>query len=260
MLGQEMASAEQLALLKQGSTVWNQWDLSEVDLTEADLSGALINMANLSEANLHRANLSGASLFDANLSGAELMDANLSDAYLGGANLSGTTFVEANLTDANVTSVRWDRARMRGRYRAIRGIDSCYGNALFKRAAADQDFLDTLEAHWKGSWRMLLFRAWGQIDYGRSLSKVSLFALGLAFIFGVIYSICPEMLGYQTWADDRFTPFYFSIVTYTTLGFGGINPHGNMLGEIIVSIEVIVGYSTLGLLISVLAEKVARRS
>ena len=50
---------------------------------------------------------------------------------------------------------------MRGRYLGVRGLNSCFGNALFKRAAADQDFLDTLEAHWKNDWRLLLFRAWG---------------------------------------------------------------------------------------------------
>jgi hypothetical protein len=35
---------------------------------------------------------------------------------------------------------------MRGYYLGIRGLDPCFGNAMFQRAAADQDFLDTLEA------------------------------------------------------------------------------------------------------------------
>jgi hypothetical protein len=33
---------------------------------------------------------------------------------------------------------------MRGCYLGIRGLDPCLGDAKFKRAAADQDFLDTL--------------------------------------------------------------------------------------------------------------------
>jgi hypothetical protein len=139
-----------------------------------------------------------------------------------------------------------------------------YGNALFKRAAADQDFLDTLEANWAGNrWRMFLFWAWGTIDYGRSLLRVFGIALVLILVFGVIYTIWPQLLGYQTWKTagvDFFTPFYFSVVTFTTLGFGEINPKGHVWGEIIVSLEVILGYCTLGLLLSVLAEKVARRS
>lgn len=59
----------------------------------------------------------------------------------------------------------------------------------------------------------------------------------------------------RTW----FTSFYFSIVTYTTLGFGDVKP-ATLIGEIIVSTEVILGYTTLGLLLAVLAEKLARRS
>jgi Ion channel len=38
----------------------------------------------------------------------------------------------------------------------------------------------------------------------------------------------------RTW----FTSFYFSIVTYTTLGFGDVKP-ATLIGEIIVSTEVI---------------------
>jgi hypothetical protein len=51
----------------------------------------------------------------------------------------------------------------------------------------------------------------------------------------------------------------FSIVTYTTLGFGDVRP-ATLAGEIIVSSEVILGYTTLGLLLSVLAQSIARRS
>jgi len=60
-------------------------------------------------------------------------------------------------------------------------------------------------------------------------------------------------------ANTWFTPYYFSIVTYTTLGFGDVKPH-DLAGELLVSIEVIFGYLTLGLLLAVLADKVARRS
>jgi hypothetical protein len=67
------------------------------------------------------------------------------------------------------------------------------------------------------------------------------------------------VLDYQGSAHTWFTPFYFSVVTYTTLGFGDVKP-ATLIGELIVSSEVILGYTTLGLLLAVLAEKVARRS
>jgi len=111
----------------------------------------------------------------------------------------------------------------------------------------------------KGSRRMVLFRAWGFIDYGRSLLRVAAISFGLAFIYGVIYRIFPGILDYKDSANSWFTPYYFSIVTYTTLGFGDVRP-ATLMGEIIVSSEVILGYTTLGLLLSVLAQSIARRS
>lgn len=60
-------------------------------------------------------------------------------------------------------------------------------------------------------------------------------------------------------ADTEVTPYYFSIVTFTTLGFGYVTPL-NRAGEIWVTAEVILGYLMLGLLISIMANKIARRS
>jgi Ion channel len=140
---------------------------------------------------------------------------------------------------------------MRGCYLGIRGFESCFGNALFKRAAADQDFLNTLEAQLKDTRRMFLFRAWGLIDYGRSLVRVAAISFGLAAIYGSVYRIFPSIFDYSGSARTWFTPYYFSIGTYTTLGFGDVRP-ANLAGEIIVSSEVILGYTTLGLLLSVL--------
>jgi hypothetical protein len=148
---------------------------------------------------------------------------------------------------------------MRGRYLGVRGLDSCYGNALFKRAAEDQDFLDTLEAHLRGTRGMALFRAWSVIDYGRSLLRVAILSFGLAGLYGAIYRIFPQILNYKDSAKTWFTPYYFSIVTYTTLGFGDVTPK-TLIGELVVSSEVILGYTTLGLLLSVLAQNIARRS
>ena len=239
-------------------------NLSGANLSRAYLSGAILEGANLRSGDLSRATLIGANLSGANLSLADLSVANLSDAELDGADLSGanlnrTNLSLANLSNAQLTGVQWQLRAMRGCYLGVRGLDSCFGNALFKRAAADQDFLDTLEAHLKGTRGTALFRAWGLIDYGRSLLRVVAISFGLAGFYRVIYRIFPHILDYKDSANTWFTPYYFSIVTYTTLGFGDVRP-ATLAGEIIVSSEVILGYTTLGLLLSVLAQNIARRS
>jgi Ion channel len=87
--------------------------------------------------------------------------------------------------------------------------------------------------------------------------RVAAFALGLAGFYGAIHRIFPQILDYKDSAKTWFTPYYFSIVTFTTLGFGDVKPK-TLAGELIVSSEVILGYTTLGLLLSVLAQNVAR--
>ena len=70
------------------------------DLTEIDLSGAVLAGADLSGADLSDADLSGADLRDAVLSGAFLEDADLSKANLRNADLTGADLFGANLAGA----------------------------------------------------------------------------------------------------------------------------------------------------------------
>jgi predicted permease len=77
-----------------------------------------------------------------------------------------------------------------------------------------------------------------------------------AFLFGLIYSNIT--LAFRS-PPNVFTPFYYSIVTFTTLGFGDVIPT-NFWGEFWVTFEVILGYVMLGGLISIFANKIARRS
>jgi uncharacterized protein YjbI with pentapeptide repeats len=256
-----------LIMAKLSRALLRSVDLSKADLNWANLSYARLDQSNLSECNLDWANLNEADLSGANLSMSDLSHANLNRAFLNSANLSGANLSSTNFTESNISGVKWNPRKMRGKYMGIRGIDSAYGNALFKRAAADQDYLDTLEYHWKGNkWLTYLFKIWGWIDYGRSIERVLCIACITIFLFGLTYSIFPGLLGLDCLPGAQdcrrnscFTPFYFSIVTFTTLGFGEITPK-DLVGELIVSFEVIWGYAVLGLLISVLADKVVRRS
>ncbi|HEY3916751.1 MAG TPA: pentapeptide repeat-containing protein [Stellaceae bacterium] len=274
-----MADQEQLALIRSGVAAWNAWRAAHpeitIDLAQADLPGANLLKAQLEGAHLGGADLTGAQLFGAHLAGANLNAARLDDADLGWADLSGASLLGTEVTGAdfscarfdgaNVAHIVWDRKRMRGKYHGIRGLDSAYGNALFRRDAADQDYLDTLEVHWHGKPALsLLFKVWGLFDYGRSILRVFLVAALLIFFFGTIYYLVPDMLVLPSCGQDKicpagFTAYYFSITTYMTLGFGDVYPRTH-LGEAVAACEVILGYLTLGLLVAVLAEKAARRS
>jgi len=251
-------------------------ELYKVDLSNASLIGADLTDVYLAEANLRDADLRGVNLQGADLSGADLSGANLTGANLGRAALVRAKIVGANLRNADIygadlTDMEYGSyPTMRGHFYGVRGLPSCYGNALFVRDAKDQDYLDTLEHTIEATpsiamrrWKQFWFRAWGLIDYGRSLARFFAIAFAVAMTFGCVFFLDRALgwglLEYSGSADSPLSPFYHSIVTYTKLGFGYLTPT-HWIGEILLVSEGILGYLTLGLLLSILANRVARRS
>ena len=100
---------------------------------------------------------------------------------------------------------------------------------------------------------------------GRGLLRWAGWCLGVAFIFSLIFygyflhSPSSFQTVYVSEGCPFFSFFYYSVVTFTTLGFGDIVPKCGWL-QLWVMLEVILGYIMLGGLISILATKLARRS
>ena len=105
-----MANRQQLSVLKQGASAWNEWRKKNPavrpDLYEAVLTGANLRRANLREANLGGADLSSADLQEANLLGAKLVEADLHEANLHKADLGFADLTFVYLNDANLSSAR----------------------------------------------------------------------------------------------------------------------------------------------------------
>jgi uncharacterized protein YjbI with pentapeptide repeats len=219
--------------------------LAETDLSQLDLSGA-----NLCNADLRRCNLSGA-----NLREARLIHANLEEATLSRADVSGAALQSANLANAKVDGIRYDR---KARFQGVR-VDSCYGSSRFKRHARDQDYIEEFKA--AHPYYYILWR--GLTDCGRSMTRVILWSAVLAVFFGLVFfSLGREAFALshpETLPWGLFSMIYYSVVTFTTLGFGDITPR-TPLAATLVMVEVVTGYLMLGILISILATKVARRS
>ena len=144
-------------------------------------------------------------------------------------------------------------------------------NPFFKRYVADQQFIRAFKE--KNPFWALVWR-WSS-DYGRSLALWALWSLLIALSFSLVYLPAPEW--YPAWlqnmmpqfhqvigseANEDFNfwkSFYFSIVTFTTLGFGDVVAD-NTSARILVTLEVIFGYVMLGGLISIFANKLASRT
>ncbi|MDK3160196.1 pentapeptide repeat-containing protein [Kamptonema cortianum] len=95
-------------------TSFDNKNLREADLSQANLKGIHLRGVNLSKANLSGADLSGANLIDANLSEANLMGANLSEANLEYVHLRGANLTQANLSQANLVDANLKDANLMG--------------------------------------------------------------------------------------------------------------------------------------------------
>jgi uncharacterized protein YjbI with pentapeptide repeats len=224
--------------------------LEGANLSSNDLSGL-----NLTGVDLSRANLQGSDLSGVNFTGAKLVHANLQQTTLSNADVRGAHLQSANIGDAKVDGIRYDRAT---RFRGIR-TESCYGSSRFRRFAQDQDYIEEFkQAHiyYYWIWRCLT-------DCGRSLSRVVIWSVSFMVVFGVTYYLLGEQAFVMNGDDglgwSLFTTTYYSVVTFTTLGFGDITPRTPIAAGVVM-IEVMVGYVMLGISISILAAKVARRS
>jgi uncharacterized protein YjbI with pentapeptide repeats len=230
-------------------------DLSNTDLSGADFTSAHLIKARINGARCAQTRFCAADLSHADLTSADMTSCDLSGALLVEADLTGASLRSANLNHACVMGVKYDRRRL-----ACHGIrsDACYGHAVFKRDIQDEDWIETFRAQSRRHYALYLFW-WLFTDCGRSLLRVWMAATTLALLFGALYANFPDLLNTSRAVQTPWTPFYFSFVTFTTLGFGDVTP-GSLVGELIVTLEVVMGYITLGVLVSILANKVARRS
>lgn len=103
------ADPYQLKIYNEGVEVWNKWRndnpeveviLNGVDFSKADISNINLTNAELFRANFYKTNLENAKLVNANLTGANFYKTNLNSADLTGANLQHAGLVNVNLKDA----------------------------------------------------------------------------------------------------------------------------------------------------------------
>lgn len=273
--------------------------LSGADLGRADLSGAKLPGADISGAQLWGANLEGADLSYADLSksdlsfallkGANLLRADLSESHLMKADLSGAKFSEANLSGTNLIKVLyttdelwnqvqkswapqiWNRIPLLKNLRKWDpvGITDFFGvdttrvvgckNPVLKRHMEDYQFIQGFKEK-SLLHRWIFYPLWkATSDCGRSLLLWLLWSVGFVSIFAWAYS--HHLSWFQQRNLDWFNTLYFSVVTFTTLGFGDVSPNlTSHTAQGWVMAEVIIGYIMLGGLISILANKLARRA
>ncbi|MHB9030154.1 MAG: pentapeptide repeat-containing protein, partial [Candidatus Latescibacterota bacterium] len=190
----------------------------------------------------------------ADLRHANLKYTDLTNAHLAGANIKHANMQSANFEGTEVTNILYNRW---ARYQGIR-VDTCYGSPLFKRFAQDQDFIEEFRGTWS---RYPFYLLWLILaDCGRSLLLWTFWSVSFALLFAFeFYNLGKDAFWVSNLPWSFTTAIYYSVVTFTTLGFGDIVPKTIEAAGWVMA-EVIIGYIMLGGLISIFATKIARRS
>jgi uncharacterized protein YjbI with pentapeptide repeats len=242
-------------------------DLSRCSAARAGFGGADLTDSCLFEATLEDATLSGAILVGADLRAAQLSRARLRDADLTRASLTRAVAHQADLTGACLHRAHFDEANLReSRLRNVQGYQSATflaadvrdidfsGAYLLRRQILDENYLDELRrqsaiglaAYW--IWKVTS-------NCGRSITLWALWTAVITVGFGVAY----QFVDIAADTPGGLTPYYFSLVTMTTLGYGDVLPASDA-AQLLVMLEVLMGYLMLGGLLSLFASKMGRRA
>jgi len=247
-------------------------DFTGAHMEEIDARGAGFGMAILKDSQIFGANLAGAvlskaDLTDANLGAARLRNARLREACLVGTNMVGADLQGCDFALCDVAGAVFNNADMReARLRAISnfknaewyGVDihniNFAGAYRVRRHIIDENFLK--EFRQTGRKARVAYELWRLTsDCGRSITRWFVCVLLVSCFFASVYVFTNIDYGpHQTWIS----PWYFSVVTLTTLGYGDILPV-SVGAKLVVMTEVAIGYLMFGGLISIFANKMARR-
>lgn len=243
----------------------------------------------LRDSDLYRANLQDAHCFMMDFSGSSLMKANLYGANLHRANLENCNLLGTNFEKTKIEQVNWGRCLLQETRAAatqdadkqqehLQEAEEIYRN--LRKVAEYQGLFETAGHFFQKEMlmRRLQMPLWSVrrlvsklVDvfcgYGEKPLRVIVFSLALIFLFscfyfiyGLSYNDVPLRLNFEASLTSNlgnfFSAAYFSVVTFTTLGYGDLAPLG--LARAMAAIEAFIGSFTLALFVVVFVKKMTR--
>ena len=251
-LGADLRDAD-LAQAKARRTGFGRADLRRADLSAIEAEEATLAEANLERVALGGANLNGARMRDARLCHTDLTGCQLRSVDMVSAVVRKARFVGCDIRGSALAHVR-DFSTASFLRADIRDVDFS-GAYLLRRHILDENYLE--EFRRQGRLANLVYWLWWLTsDCGRSLVRFGAWVGVFVVLFGLAYAQCPVDYGDHPTA---LSPYYFSLVTLSTLGYGDVLPTAG-ISQALVMLQVSIGYLMLAGLTAIFANKMARRA
>ena len=268
-------------------------ELSNLNLNEINLVNAKLNNSNLSRTSLQNASLYGADLSSSNLFKANFEGANLSNSNLTNCNLLGVNFTNTKLRNINwgkdfkvKNELDADQAMATGNYelaiKKYKESEEIYRTLKISMQSqtlgyeTGEFFIREMTVKRKQFKKISLKRLGSKIieistGYGERLNNIfgtMIFVIVVCMLLygfeGVRYSDPingDRIIGFFSQDIEKFglfntigNLFYFSVVVYSTVGFGEMVPIGP-IGKSVMIFEGIIGGLILAILIIALYKK-----
>lgn len=247
------------------------FDLRNTDLYHANLQDAHLFMANLQGASLMKADLSRANLHYTNLTDANLLGCKLHGAKIENA-IWGKSILQERLADRALSEKNPKLAldyyeQAEEIYRHLRIVASKQGLTL----TAGNFFYKEMIMRRKQLPRASVKRALSKFvdmtcGYGEKPGNVIVFSVSMILVccfgyFGFGVQEHGQMIGWrfetsQGQLSDFLSCLYYSVVTFTTLGYGDVVPIGP--SRALAAFEAFTGSFTLALFVVVFVKKMTR--
>jgi len=260
-----------------GINLVNRGSRTGYDFSESDLYHANVNDAHLFNICFRKASLMKTSFNGSNLHFADLRDANLLGIKLHNTRIDHMKISKKVLQELNAAEAfkRKDKAlaldyleQAEEIYRDLRKAAEKQGLFEYSGRFIHRELIMRRKQKPLLSWQRFISKV---VDlfcgYGEKPLNVVLFSLMLItisavfyFSFGVRFS--DEIIVFQSqmgiWENIKsfLSSMYFSVVTFTTLGYGDITPIG--LSRAVAAIEAFIGSFTLALFVVVFVKKMTR--